>query len=298
MVRNSRRFLPLAAANVTRQAEEIGDAALARGISTLIQEVNMYLSAPTDEGADRLAADMTELREASVAYPPPLANALANLLAHAEVLLTRHAPVETLFQEATSNDITDLADRLVGNLEFEIARQRGAAAGYEQGILAVVGVLALFWIVLAVQQRARGGADAAAPEAPDGDSGGRRGLGARNRQNRRAAVRAVTIPEEEFANLSPRAIGREPAAAAPVSPAGLSAETALLYRLGSQRVGDSLAERRQAAHDPAHGSPAPLAREDPRLRWQSSDDMLELTDGIDLDEEIEASLTVTESRTP
>ena len=285
VVRNSRRFLPLAAANVARQAEEMGDAALARGISTLIQEVNVYLSAPTDEGAERLAADMTELREASVAYPPPLANALANLLAHAEVLLTRHAPVETLFQEATSNDITDLADRLVGNLEFEVARHRGAAASYERGILAVVAVLALFWIVLAVQQRARGGADAAAPEAPAAtvaDAAPRPGT------RTYEPLYAMTVPDE-LPNLSPGAIDRELAAAA-AAPAGMSAETALLYRFRSEWVGDSLAgaaERLTRRMDHLHRSQQKI-----QSALANSDGMLELTDGIDLDDEIEASLSV------
>ena len=285
VVRNSRRFLPLAAANVGRQAEEIGDAALARGISTLIQEVNLYLSAPSDEGADRLVADMTELREASVAYPPPLANALANLLAHAEVLLTRHAPVEALFQEATSNDITDLADRLVGNLEFEAARQRSTAAGYERGVLAVVGVLALFWIVLAVQQRARGGTDAAAPEAPAGtvtDAVPRPGGGTYE------PLYAMTVPDE-LPSLSPGAIDRELAAAAR-SPAGMSAETALLYKFRSEWVGDSLAgaaERLARRMDHLHRSHQKI-----HSALLDGDGMLELTDGIDLDEEIEASLSV------
>ena len=72
-------------------------------------------------------------------------------------------PPTLLFQEATSNDITDLADRLTGSLEFERSPGRDAlATNYERGVLAVIGVLALFWILLAVQQRARGGAAAAA----------------------------------------------------------------------------------------------------------------------------------------
>ena len=285
VVRNSRRFLPLAAANVSRQAEEIGDAALARGISTLIQEVNLYLSAPTDDGADRLVADMTKLREASVAYPPPLANALANLLAHAEVLLTRHAPTETLFQEATSNDITDLADRLVGNLDFEVARHENAAANYERGILAVIGVLALFWIVLAVQQRARGGTDAAAPEAPAAtvaDAAPR--PGGRTYE----PLYAMTVHDDP-PSLSPGAIERELAAAA-VSPAGMSAETALLYRFRSECVGESLAgaaERLAARMDHLHRSHQKI-----HAALLNSDGMLDPTDGIDLDDEIEASLSV------
>ena len=283
VVRNSKRFLPLAAANVARQAEEIGDASLTRGIQALVQDVNLYLSTPTDDGAERLGADMTRLRESSVAYPPPLANALANLLAHVEVLVTRHAPTETLFQEATSNDITDLANRLVGNLEFELARHRSMAANYERGILAVFSVLALFWIVLAVQQRVRGRATAPTAEVVAGtDAATLPVVGTRE-------PRQAVNTEDEFLNLPVGAIDRELAAAS-MSPAGLSAETALLYRFRSERVGDSLAdaaERLAARMDYLHQTHRRI-----HGALQSGDGMLELPDGTDLDEEIEASLTV------
>ena len=69
VVRNSSRFLPLAATNVARQAQEIDDAPLARSISMLTQDMNLYLATPTDTGKERLTADMEKLREDSVAYP-------------------------------------------------------------------------------------------------------------------------------------------------------------------------------------------------------------------------------------
>jgi len=287
VVRNSARFLPLAATNVTRQAEESGDASLTRGISTLVQEVNLYLSTPTDDGAERLGADITKLREASVAYPPPLANALANLLAHAEVLLTRHAPTETLFQEATSNDISDLADQLVGSLEFELARHASAAANYERGMLAVIGVLALFWIVLAMQQRTRDGANAAS-EAPAGkvaDAAVEPSLGTYE------PLHAVAIRDEDV-DLPAGAIDRKLAAAAAVSEAGLNAENALLYRFRSERVGDSLvdaAERLAKRMEYLHRSHLKM-----HAALQSADGMLELPAGTDLDDEVEASLSVSD----
>ena len=139
VVRNSTRYLPIAVANVTRQAEHSGDGALTRTIPMLAQDVNLYLATPTADGKERLGSDMAGLREDSVAYPPSLANALANLLAHAEVLLERHEPTETLFEEATSNEITDLANRLVGNLQFELSRQESMATRYERGVLAAIG---------------------------------------------------------------------------------------------------------------------------------------------------------------
>ena len=162
VVRNSARDLPLAAANVTRHADEAGDGSLSRSISILLQNMNLYLATPSDAGRERLGADVEKLREDSVTYPPQIANALTDMLAHANILLARQAPADVLFHEATSNETAVLADRLRGSLEYEIARQDARTANYEHGFLAVIGVLALFWIALAVHQRPR----VAAPAAP------------------------------------------------------------------------------------------------------------------------------------
>ena len=284
VVRNSARFLPQAATNVTRQAREGGDASLTSGISTLVREVNLYLSTPTNDGAERLGADIVKLREASVAYPPSLANALANLLAHAEVLLARHAPTETLFQAATSNDIADLADRLAGNLEFELARHASAAASYERGMLAVIGALVLFWIVLATQQRARDGANTAAFEEME-DAAVEPFIGTYG-----PPCAVAARDEDELADPSRDAIGREPSAAAAVSEAGMSTENALLSGFRAERVGNGLAnaaEQIVTRLDSLHRSHRKIHE-----ALQGGDDMVELPDGTGLDKEVEASLSV------
>ena len=165
VVRNSVRYLPLAASNVVQQAGTAGDDALARSVSNLVQDMNAWLAAPNDAGKARLGGELQRLREASVTYPPPLANAIANLLSHAEVLLGRQGPTEDLFRGATSNEISDLTERLVGNLEFELGRKETLTGYYEGGILGAVVLLALFWVVLAFQSRVRGRAGAPAPAA-------------------------------------------------------------------------------------------------------------------------------------
>ena len=155
VVRNSNRYLPLATANVAQQAREAKDEGLMRAISSLTQDMGAYLATPTDTAKDRLTGELQRLREASVAYPLPLANGLANLFSHAEVLLDKQVPTEKLFMEATSNDISDLTDRLAGNLEFELGRREVRTTYFEGGIMGVFGLLTLFWIVLALQQRTR-----------------------------------------------------------------------------------------------------------------------------------------------
>ncbi len=167
VVRNSVRYLPLAASNVVQQAGTAGDDALARSVSNLVQDMNAWLAAPNDAGKARLGGELERLREASVTYPPPLANAIANLLSHAEVLLGRQGPTEDLFRGATSNEISDLTERLVGNLEFELGRKETLTSYYEGGILGAVVLLALFWVVLAFQSRVRARAAAPAPAPAD-----------------------------------------------------------------------------------------------------------------------------------
>ena len=266
VVRNSTRYLPLAAANVMRQAEEAGNESLARSISILLQNMNLYLTTPSDIGRERLSADAKELREDSVTYPPPLANALANLLAHAEVLLERQAPTDVLFQEATADEASDVANRLIDGFEREIARQEARAANYELGILAIFGALALFWIAFAALQRARGVAPAAS-EVP------------------KTAIEYREPLRDEPAHPRLADDDREPTA---TTPAGLSAEAAMLYRFFSERVGRQLAttaERVGARVEDLHRSHRRI-----HDALQGSEAMVELPGDTDLDEEIEAGL--------
>ena len=279
VVRNSTRYLPLAATNVMRQAQEAKDEPLARSVSILSQNVNFYLATPSDVGKERLVADMEKLREDSVAYPPSLANAIANLLAHADVLLARQAPTDVLFQESTSNETVDLANRLTGNLEFEIARQDARAAVYERGVLAVIGVLALFWILLAVHQRVRSAATiSVSPEVPEAVVEDHRPLPAMALQDESGTVPALASS------------GGKTAAAPVPSPPELSAESAMLYGYFAERIGDNLAAsavRVAGRIDALH-----RIHEMVRRALQNSDVMVELPGGADLDEEIEASSAI------
>ena len=267
VVRNSVRYLPLAAANVARQAGDAGDAALARGIATFVQDMNLYLSTPTGAARERLGAQVETLREASVGYAPALANALANLLAHAEVLLERQAPTETLFAEATSGGIADLTERLAASLAFERDRGEARATSYERGMLASIGVLALFWIGLGLQQRTRGGAGAVVE-----------------------AVAELETDEPREPRIEPLpAFGAGDGAVAfgAGDPAPeLDAESAMRMGFMAERVGEHLA----AAAGRAAVRMEALGQTQERLRaaLAGSDLMMELPDGADLDEELAA----------
>ena len=279
VVRNSARYLPLAAANVTRQAETANDDALARRVSILTQNMNVYLASPSDASKPRLSSDIEKLREDSVAYPASLANGIANLLAHAEVLLARQAPTDLLFQEATSNETGELANRLAGNLDFESVRRDTVSTNYERGVLGVIGVLALFWILLAVHQSGRG--TAAAIRAAPGV------LPAAIKDD--APLRAWALQDRSGTEPTPVSIAAERAAAAQASPTALNAESAMLYGFFSKRAGDTLtaaSERVTARVDSLHRAQLKIQR---ALQSNEFNEfMVELPDGVDLDEEVEA----------
>ena len=278
VVRNSARYLPLAATNVAGQAEDAGDDAMSGSIGTLLQDMNLYLATPSDAGRERIAEQVEALREASVTRPPPLANAIANLLAHTEVLLERKGPTEALFAEATSGDIAARSDRLASGLAFERDRNEARSTNLERGMLAVVGALALFWCGLGLHQRRRGAADAPAAEAEilaaiDADDA--------------SDARTERRPALALADDSPeRAPAETPAP-------GLSAEGAMHHAYVAERVGEHLAggaRRITVRMDALRHTHARV-----RAALQDSDFLMELPDGADLDEEIEAGAAIAEN---
>ena len=268
VVRNSVRYLPLAAGAVARAADEAGEAALGRDIAVLVQNMNGYLSTPTDAAGERLAGTVEGLREASVGYAPALANALANLLAHTEVLLERQAPTEALFAEATSDGLAAHSGRLASSLGFERDRSDARATLYERAMLGVFAALALFWVGLAFQQRARGaGVVEAVPEL---------------------AADAPREPRlEPFEPLPALGLDDAPLGPLPGSVrADLSAEAALRQGYLAEQVGVHLATvaGRIAARAGALGQ----THRRVRSALGASDLLVELPEGADLDEEVEA----------
>ena len=306
VVRNSTRYLPLAAANVTRQAQEARAEALGRTIAVLVQDMNLFLSNPTDTARARLAEELQRLREASVVQPPALANGLANFVAHAEVLLDKQGPTEELFQRATSSDIAVLTERLVGGFEFELGKQALQGAWYERGMLGVIALLALVWVGLALQQRVRG----AAPEPVAQGTGAPlpavalSGVSAKSRSALEGAAPAGdTAPHEEdeedlraavlaAAGDAPgiEAQGLDVGFAPAPSPAEpeTSVDDALRQGFLARCVADSLAasaNRIATRMDYLHQTQSRIQQ-----ALQDHDALLPaLADGADLDEEIEAA---------
>lgn len=214
VVRNSVRYLPLAATNLLRLADQGTDPRLAPDISRLTQDVNTYLVTPSEAEQERLAGELAALRERSVAARPQIANALANFIAHADVLVARKLATDAIFAEATDTDITEQTDRLVADMEFHAGRAAQQARFYELGVVGTLVVLVILWGLMAVFRvveapigaRARARADVAAAVPAPGDA--------------RASVRTTTTDEP----APPEPVPAAPAA--PVVPATAVVEVA------------------------------------------------------------------------
>lgn len=292
VVRNSARYLPLAAASTSRQAQEAGDDDLARRISALVRDINLYLTTPTETAQTRLTEELDAVRAASLAYPPALSHAVANLLSHAEVLVAKQRSTEELFNQAISTRISDRTGQLVSSLEFELGKKASLAKYYNTAILAVFGILALFWILLAVQQRLRGGVLAAAPNpAPPSPVATAAPLPeepalAKIRPPDAAgpAAQDATVPEGSLPS---------PAAASPPPGRQDLLEAAVVHGFVAKCVADTLA----AAADQITSRVDYLRQTQDRIQeaMRNGNAIPELRDGADLDEEVGAISAIASS---
>lgn len=145
IIRNSARYLPLAASNIVQSPNV--DADLSREVSALTNDINGYLTAPSDAVKGRLTVALERLADRAGGLESPLPDHVANFIAHADVLLAQQAPTGELFSQATSSEISDLSAQLVEDLGFELTRKNQLSSAYVNGMLGAAGVLLLVWIV-------------------------------------------------------------------------------------------------------------------------------------------------------
>ena len=155
VVRNSTRYLPLAAADAARRAEDVGNESLARVVAIVMKSMNLYLATPTDPVEERLKGVLQELREAGVAHGPELAEAMEKLTKHMEILLSRQAPMVALYHEATSDELTELGIQLSRDLELQLSSAAAEAVYYRHGLVAAAVLLVTFGVILVVRRRRR-----------------------------------------------------------------------------------------------------------------------------------------------
>ena len=258
VIRNSVRYLPLAAANLIRLIDDANDQILGDDVSRLTRDVNAYLSIPTQPEKERLAIQLETLRAASVTYPPGIANALANFIAHAEVLVARKIATDDMFAAATGADIPRRTERIVSAMEFEARRASEQAKLLELGVLGTLGAMVLLWGITAVfrfvearNARPAQRADTAAPP----------GHAAMQGDDRPAAARAPpNEPPQRVAEPAPRSDGAAPVpwvGRVPLPAAATSAKAAAPARVPELAFGDRAAAGidRAAAALPVAGTP-------------------------------------------
>ena len=152
VLRNSVRYLPLAATNVMQQMQTRGaNSAVIRNVATITDEINTYLASPAPPEKERLTRVLAELGDNIATRHPALINTAMNFVAHGQVLLEKQAPTEEIFQEATSDQISDLGETIIKGLESEIDRTEALAAWYERGIIGTGVVLWVMWLTIAVR---------------------------------------------------------------------------------------------------------------------------------------------------
>ncbi len=237
VLRNSIRYLPLAASSVMQQVEANGgEAAYVRNISSVTDEIHTYLATPAAPEKERLIRVLQELGDGIVARHPTLANTIANFVAHGRVLLDKQGPTEEIFQEATSDRIGALGERLITDLEAEIATIEALVSNYERGILASGGALWVLWLAIALRLPKEG--------APQADR--RRQPGAPQEEERDWTPQTGTALDKIAAAATPAPPHHATGAAPQPHPAphtqedtGLSQLSTALLNAGEQDNGDT-----------------------------------------------------------
>lgn len=152
VLRNSVRYLPLAASNVMQQMQTRGaNAAFVRNVGTVTDEINTYLTSPAPSEKERLMRLLSELGDNIANRHPALINTAMNFVAHGQVLLEKHAPTEEVFQAATSDQISELGAAIIKGLESDLEQTEALAAWYERGIVGTGVALWVMWLFIAVR---------------------------------------------------------------------------------------------------------------------------------------------------
>ncbi len=152
VIRNSVRFLPNLAASIARSTS---DALLASDVMSLADGLGEYAALPTEATKGRLMAIVDRLAERQEAMSDDLASEVGFFLSHADILLDRQEPTRLLFEQATSGEVSDLADSLVAQIDAQAATLEGQANVFMAGIWASAVALLLVWVIVAVLQSRR-----------------------------------------------------------------------------------------------------------------------------------------------
>jgi len=113
IIRNSKKYLPLAAATLERKATEAGNEDLATEVRQIDAGVTRFMQNP-DEGAKlRLLGALDQLNLKLMEYPENIVNPLSNFLSHAKVLLQRKIPLDKVLDRVIDDRASTAGSELI-----------------------------------------------------------------------------------------------------------------------------------------------------------------------------------------
>lgn len=197
-----------------------------------------------------------------------------------------------MFKSATSDEVTDLTEQLSGNLRFELGKKVLLATYYDRGMLVVFAALILFWVVLALQQRTRGGSAvtrvASQPSPIEIEPVAAQEVRAGGGEAADAEAPVTAAEETRPAPAQPAPLPPEPRPL-PIQAASSSHEPTPESILLQGFVVKCVAGIMAASADEIAGRMDYLRRTQNRIQdaFRNSDGIAETADGTDVDEEIE-----------
>ena len=113
IVRNSLKYLPLAARTLSIKVREIEDAELARRIRDLELQTNSYLKAPDKDAKKLLVKKLSRMEQQLMELPAAIVNPLENFVSHAWLLVERKELMDEIAERVTSDQAAKLGSELV-----------------------------------------------------------------------------------------------------------------------------------------------------------------------------------------
>ena len=146
VIRNSERYLPLAARSVNLAAQSSGLPYVGGTATVLVEDINAYMRSPNDAERKRISSEMSNLSSSINGFPAKLASEVAGFLSHGEVLMENTLRTEQLLTEATSDKSVSKAEDLVSgfsSMATSIEAQKSKLQYIAIGALVLAALLGL-----------------------------------------------------------------------------------------------------------------------------------------------------------
>ncbi len=125
IVRNSLRYLPLAAKTLSSKIREIDDNQLAERIRDLEMHTNSYLNAPDEDSKKILVIKLSEIEQELMEFPADIVNPLENFVSHARVLVERKVFMDEITARVTSDQVAKFGSELLSLYKgYELTRAK------------------------------------------------------------------------------------------------------------------------------------------------------------------------------